>query len=86
MTHLFKLLREQHPALSGIGPGSEQIDKVLIACAVIIDALNPLRNRTSVAHPNEQLLENEEAMLVVNVARTLLHYLDAKFASGQKDI
>ncbi|GAH63627.1 unnamed protein product, partial [marine sediment metagenome] len=32
----------------------------------------------SVAHPNEDLLEKDEAMLVINVARTLLHYLDAK--------
>lgn len=81
ITQLFKLLREQHPALSNLGSGSEQIDKVLKACTVIVDALNPLRNRASIAHPNEQLLGNKEAMLVVNVTRTLLHYLDSKFAS-----
>jgi hypothetical protein len=37
-----------------------------------MDALNPVRNRATVAHPNAELLEKEEAMLVINVARTLL--------------
>jgi hypothetical protein len=45
--------------------------------AAILDALNPMRNRASVAHPNPTLLEQPEAMLVVNAARTILHYLDA---------
>jgi len=81
LTRLFRSLREKHPALAQVGTGSEEIGRVLQACAAIMDALNPLRNRLSVAHPNEQLLGNEEAMLVVNIIRTLLYYLDAKFAS-----
>jgi hypothetical protein len=43
-----------------------------------MDALNPIRNNASIAHPNQDLLEKEEALLVINVARTLLHYLDSK--------
>jgi hypothetical protein len=46
----------------------------------ILDALNPVRNRASVAHPNPTLLDQHEAMLVVNAARTILHYLDAKLS------
>ncbi len=81
LTRLFRSLREEHPALAQVGTGSEEIGRVLQACAAIMDALNPLRNRLSVAHPNEQLLGNEKAKLVVNITRTLLHYLDAKFSS-----
>jgi len=81
LTRLFRALRQEHPALAQAGTGSEEIGRVLQACATIMDALNPLRNRLSVAHPNEQLLENEEAMLVVNITRTLLYYLDAKFVA-----
>ena len=81
LTRLFRLLRDKHPALAQVGTGSEEIGRVLQACAAIMDALNPLRNKLSVAHPNEQLLGDEEAMLVVNITRTLLHYFDAKFAS-----
>ena len=67
--------------MAQVGTGSEEIGRVLQACATIMDALNPLRNKLSVAHPNEQLLGDDEAMLVVNITRTLLHYFDAKFAS-----
>ena len=81
LTRLFRALRQEHPALAQAGTGSEEIGRVLQACATIMDALNPLRNRLSVAHPNEHLLENEEAMLVVNITRTLLYYLDAKFVA-----
>jgi hypothetical protein len=37
----------------------------------------------SLAHPNECLIGEPEAMLVVNATRTILHYLDAKLASPQ---
>jgi hypothetical protein len=45
-----------------------------------MDALNFLRNKASIAHPNADLLGDEEAMLAVNAARTTLHYLDAKLS------
>ena len=79
-TALFKLLREQHPALQDLGPRAQDILQVLRSCSAIMDALNPVRNRATVAHPNAELLEKEEAMLVINVAQTLLHYLDAKLS------
>lgn len=80
-TALFKIVRENHPALQNLGPRAQEITQILRSCSAIMDALNPVRNRASVAHPNETLLASEEAMLVINVARTLLHYLDAKLAS-----
>jgi hypothetical protein len=46
--------------------------------ATVVDVLNPLRNKASVAHPNEQLLAEPEALLVINSVRTLLNYLDLK--------
>ena len=45
-----------------------------------MDALNPARNRGSVAHPNQQLLDADEAMLFINSARTVLQFLNAKLA------
>ena len=80
MTKLFKLLRQNHPALQNLGSRSQDIERVFQSFASILDALNPIRNNASVAHPNNNLLEKDEAMLVINVARTLLHYLDAKFS------
>ena len=34
------------------------------------------------AQPNDELLDEAEAMFVVNAARTLLHYMDAKISNS----
>ncbi len=81
ITSLFKIIRENHPAFGG-GMAKEEVDKILRATATILDALNPIRNRASVAHPNDTLLDEAEAMLVINIVRTLLHYLNIKIGIG----
>lgn len=82
VTELFKVVREHHPALQDLGARSEDIMKVLRALSTVIDALNPIRNRASVAHPNEELLDEPEAVLVINAIRTLLQYVDSKINNG----
>lgn len=78
ITDLFKTLRNKHPALIGREPRASDIDRVLKSIAAIVDTLNPVRNRASSAHPNELILQEAEAMLVINSVNTLLHYLDAR--------
>jgi hypothetical protein len=78
---LFKLLREKHPGLSDMGPRSNDVARTLGSLASAIDALQPIRNRASVAHPNPVLLDRPEALLVINSARTILTYLDEKLGS-----
>lgn len=78
ITALFKLLRENNLKLSEKEMQNTEIDRVLKGMATIIDALNPLRNRASLAHANEELLDEPEAMLVINSIRTLLHYLNSR--------
>lgn len=78
MPALLKALRREHPQFQDVGPRPGDIERVLNACATIMDALNPVRNRASVAHPNELLLPEPEATLVINIARTLLSYLSSK--------
>jgi Abortive infection C-terminus len=46
----------------------------------IVDILDSLRNQNSLAHPNELLLGEAEAMLTINSVRTSLHYLNNKLA------
>ncbi|HTW85602.1 MAG TPA: abortive infection family protein [Candidatus Sulfotelmatobacter sp.] len=74
ITALMKVLLKGHPA---VAQSSEQTNKIGRAFATIVDALNPLRNQQSMAHPNVSLLAPAEAMLVINSVRTLPHYLDA---------
>jgi hypothetical protein len=78
MTHLFKALRAEHPSLSKLGARSEDVTKMLGSMATILDALNPVRNNASLAHPNSALVGEAEAVLVINIVRTLLTYLEAK--------
>lgn len=78
VTTLFRKLRELHPSLKGRGVRSEDVTRLLDQLSVIVDTLNLLRNRASLAHPNPVLLEQAEADLVLNCIHTLLHYLNRK--------
>lgn len=78
LTELFKQIREAHPAFQDMGPRAEDILRILRALGTILDALNPLRNKASIAHPNLLLLPEPEAMLAINSVRSILHYLDKK--------
>lgn len=80
MVALLRKLQREHPKLRELGPRSQDVGRVLNASASILDALNPVRNNASVAHPNEQLLGRDEAQLVINIGRSLLTYLDGKVA------
>ena len=80
LTSLFKLVRERHTAFQDLGPRPTDVTQVLRSCATILDVLGPVRNRASGAHPNPAVLPPAEAMLVVNVTRTLLRYLDSKLS------
>ena len=80
ITSLFKQIWQQHPAMQDRGPRGDDVAKVGRAMAAMLDALNPLRNRATLAHANDVLLPNAEAMLVINGIRTVLHYLNAKLS------
>jgi len=54
------------------------MSRLLTGFASAIDVLNTVRNNASVAHPNLELLGEAEAHLMVNVVRTLFHYINAK--------
>jgi len=79
---LLKTLRQSHPALQASGPRAADVTRVLNAMATIVDALNPLRNKASLAHPADELLADAEAMLIINAVRTLFHYLEKRLHGG----
>jgi len=77
---LFKILRGGHPSLVAMNRHDPQVDVVLGSLAGAVTALNTLRNNASVAHPNQVLLGESEAMLMVNLVRTLFNYLETRLA------
>ena len=54
LPEILKQLCKEHPAFSDMGPRSADILRILRAMGAILDALNPLRNKASVAHPNAE--------------------------------
>ena len=78
MSGLFGLLRRQHPAFSNEGPRKDDLNQVFRGMSGIMDAMNPIRNEGSMAHANKDLLDPAEAALVINMARTILHYVDTR--------
>jgi hypothetical protein len=78
LSGLFALLRNEHAAFSDIGARKNDLEKIFRAMSGIMDAMNPIRNEGSMAHANNNLLEPPEAALVINMARTILHYIDMK--------
>ena len=79
---LLKLLLKSHPSLQDLGDHCQEMQKIIRSSASIVDAMGTLRNRASLAHPNEELLDHDEALLVINLARSLLRFLDAKLQSA----
>jgi hypothetical protein len=80
MVSLFRAIQTGHPKLADLGPRAQDVRKVLNAFASVLDAMLPVRNQASVAHPNPSLLDEPEARLVINASRTLLHYLDDRLS------
>lgn len=77
-TSLIKALRKQLPAFQNAGARGQDVSAILQAISSILGSLDPIRNRASGAHPNETVLAEPEALLVIDAARTVLNYLNRK--------
>ena len=75
---LFKVVLAHHPALNDERAHSAVTKQFLRALGSMMDGMNPARNWGSLAHANAQLLDKDDAMLVVNASRAILQYLTAK--------
>jgi hypothetical protein len=75
---LLKLLATQHPDLKDDEDVGQFVSGILGPLVTAVDRINDARNTKSGAHPNEDILQDAEATLVVNVVRTLLRYLDSR--------
>lgn len=74
---LVKKIFTSHAEFQSLVRGGD-IGNIAKSLASILTALNPIRNRGSLAHPNETLLDEPEAMFVVNAVKTLMTYIEAR--------
>ncbi len=75
---LMKAIIKGHPRFKVDGPRPDDIEGVVRALSTMLHHLNPLRNLASLAHPNDALLPEAEAALIVGLVKVLIAYLDAK--------
>ncbi len=77
---LFKKLVNEHSAFQDMGPRPQDAKTIVTSLCAIMNVADPLRNRGSYAHPTKTLLKVPEALLLINAARSILHYVDGKLA------
>jgi hypothetical protein len=78
LTSIFKVIREQFPEFAATIPHDAEAKRVFGSIAAALDSLNTIRNRGSLAHPNELLLQAPEAMLYINLSRAILGFIESK--------
>jgi len=78
LTLIFKTIREEFPEFLTVIPHDREAKKVFGSIASALDSLNTIRNRATLAHPNELLLDGPEAMLYINLSRAVLAYIESK--------
>jgi hypothetical protein len=78
LTAVFKAIREQFPEFAATIPHDAEARRVFGSIASALDSLNTIRNRGTLAHPNDLLLEAPEAMLYINLSRAVLGFIEAK--------
>lgn len=81
---LLKAIRNHHPAFQASTVRKQDITTILRTMGAVADALGTLRNNASAAHPNKELLDEPEAMLAINAARTILHYIDSRIRADHQ--
>ncbi len=73
ITKIYSILRQSRDLSE-----SPRVDKILKAIATIVNEFNETRNHNSLAHPNQELLSEDDALFVVNCMSAVFHFLNAK--------
>ncbi|GIO83259.1 hypothetical protein J25TS5_01910 [Paenibacillus faecis] len=72
-------LKQEHPSiLIDHSQSHLPINQIVNAIGKLLENLNEIRNNKSYSHPNEEIIGEEEAKLVLNLFRSILHYIDSK--------
>ncbi|WP_257202356.1 abortive infection family protein [Corynebacterium cystitidis] len=73
---LMKAVRKHHPKFYDSEGSNSPIGKILNALSSVVSELNTIRNNRSLAHPNKNLVGEDEARLCVGAGRLILEYVD----------
>lgn len=72
-------LKQEHPSiLIDHSQSHLPINQIVNAIGKLLENLNEIRNNKSYTHPNEEIIGEDEARRVINLFRSILHYIDSK--------
>ncbi|WP_338592506.1 abortive infection family protein [Paenibacillus sp. Y5S-9] len=72
-------LKENNPSiLTDYSQSHLPINQIINAIGKLLENLNEIRNNKTYTHPNEEIIGEEEAKLVINLFRSILNYIDSK--------
>lgn len=54
----------------------ERVKKILRSANGMVVAINEIRNNNSIAHPNEDLIQEREAKLVIRLVNVVVDYIE----------
>lgn len=77
LSQLYTKLHSEISANIGSAPIAELVKKSLRSASGIIASINEMRNRHSLSHPNDDLLQKREAELSIKLIKDLSEYINS---------
>ena len=77
MPKLFNLLYKKWESVKN-NEINDMMLKVLRSVSASLDALNEIRNRYSLAHPNNEIIEEQEAKFVLGITASIVQYMESR--------
>ena len=72
VTRLFRILRDS------IELRNDHVQRIVMSCSAVVDAVNTIRNHNSLSHPNEELLDIDDALFVTNIIKSVFSLINSK--------
>lgn len=79
---LFNLLYKQWEEIDN-NQINDMMLKSLRSASSILDTLNTIRNKYSLAHPNEELIREEEAKFILGLVENIMNYIEVRVIAGE---
>ncbi len=85
MPKLFNLLYKKWEEL-GASTMNEIMLKALRSASATIEALNEIRNKYSLAHPNKEIISEDEAKFVLGLTENIVNYIEKRSIKDEKEV
>jgi hypothetical protein len=79
--HWSKLKHEHPKFIIDHSQSHLPVNQIINAIGKLLENLNDIRNNKSFSHPNEKIIGEYEAKLVINLFHSILQYIDQKVSS-----